>query len=233
MAHRLTGFVHGQKRFLGDIAHELCSPIARIQLALGILEQRADERQKSYVEDVREEVQHMSQLVNELLSFSKAELRRKEIQLHPVNLAAIAARVVDREAGGNSNVTVRIDPALEVVAQPDLLARALANVVRNALRYAGQAGSIVVSGRSDGHYATLSVSDQGPGLPAQELEKIFDPFYRLEPSRSRETGGSGLGLSIVKSCVEACQGKVTARNRQPSGLEIEMTFRTPAASADN
>ncbi len=74
----------------------------------------------------------------------------------------------------------------------------------------------------------IRVMDRGPGIPAEEQPQIFDPFFRGEPSRSRETGGVGLGLAIVKTCVEACQGTVTARNRQPSGLQVEMTLRAAA-----
>src|SRR6202000_411277 len=84
MAERLPGVVSGQKRFLGDIAHELCSPIARIQVALGILEQRADEKQKAYLQDLREEVEQMSGLVNELLSFTKASMGSARLKLHPL-----------------------------------------------------------------------------------------------------------------------------------------------------
>ena len=102
MAARLSGFVTGQKRFLGDIAHELCSPLARIQVALGILEQRADDKQKAYVDDLREEVEQMSRLVNELLSFSKAGLTPREVKLEPVNLATTARRVLESEAAQNS-----------------------------------------------------------------------------------------------------------------------------------
>jgi two-component system sensor histidine kinase CpxA len=98
MAARLAGFVTGQKRFLGDIAHELCSPLARIQVALGILEQRADEKQMAYVNDLREETEHMSRLVNELLSFSKAGLTPQEIRLEPVNLAATTRHVLELES---------------------------------------------------------------------------------------------------------------------------------------
>src|SRR6202000_996203 len=86
MAMRLSGFVHGQKRFLGDIAHELCAPIARIQVALGILEQRAGEKEIDYVVDLKAEVDHMSSLVNELLSFSKAQLQTG-VDLAQVNVA--------------------------------------------------------------------------------------------------------------------------------------------------
>ncbi len=231
MASRLSGFVTGQKRFLGDIAHELCSPIARIQVALGILEQRADESQKACVEDLREEVQQMTSLVNELLSFSKASLKQKDVALESVPLADLARRVVEREAAG-AQIEIEMDETHRALASPDLLERALGNVIRNAVRYAGHAGPITVSSAITSADAILTVSDLGPGLPAEALDKIFDPFFRPESSRSRETGGTGLGLAIVKTCVEACQGVVTVRNRQPSGLLVEMRLRpcppTPA-----
>ena len=225
MAGRLAGFVTGQKRFLGDVAHELCAPLARIQMSLGILEQRADEKQKADLEDLREEVQHMSGLVNELLSFSKAGLQQKDTELQPVELTPLAQRVVTREAGVNSPVRVEIPDGCLVLAEPELLARALANLVRNALRHAGDAGPITVSAVRDADRITLSVTDSGPGVPEEKLQQIFDPFFRLDESRTRETGGIGLGLAIVKTCVEACRGTVTARNREPQGLQVEMTFQ--------
>jgi two-component system sensor histidine kinase CpxA len=225
MAARLAGFVTGQKRFLGDIAHELCAPIARLQMALGILEERADDKQRAYVEDVREEVQEMSGLVNELLSFSKASLRHKEIALQPVPLAPLARRVVAREASATDSIQVQIPEESEVLADPDLLARALANLLRNALRYASQSGPILVTANTEDDYVTLSVSDSGPGVPEVMLHQIFDPFFRLEPSRSRDTGGVGLGLAIVKTCIEACQGTVHAQNRQPTGLQVSLVLK--------
>lgn len=225
MAARLAGFVAGQKRFLGDIAHELCSPISRIQMALGILEQRADPAQKAYVDDVREEVQHMSGLVNELLSFSRASLRPKELKLEPVVLAALARQIVAREAPEPNPVEVRIAEDLQALGEPELLGRALSNLVRNALRYAGPAGPIIISASADQDSVKLTVADQGPGVPEDALPQIFDPFFRADPSRSRDTGGTGLGLAIVKTCVEACQGKVAARLRSPAGLEVELVLR--------
>ncbi|SRR5581483_6488279 len=225
MASRLAGLVNGQKRFLGDIAHELCSPIARIQMALGIIEQRADEKQKAYVEDLREEVQEMSSLVNELLSFSKASLGTATIKLQSVPLLPIVEKAVHREAREGAEVRLEVDPGLVVLADPELLLRSLANLVRNAVRYAGQAGPITVSARPEGGRTLISVADSGPGVPEASLEQLFDPFYRLEPSRNRETGGVGLGLAIVKTCVESCQGAVRCQNRKPSGLEVVIALR--------
>jgi two-component system sensor histidine kinase CpxA len=225
MASRLSGFVTGQKRFLGDIAHELCSPIARIQLALGILDQRAEEKQRGCVADLNEEVQYMSVLVNELLSFSKAGMQPAAAELVPVNVGAIVERVLEREADPEVRIETAVDEHLEALADPDYLFRALSNLVRNAVRYAGQAGPITVSSRAENGAAVIAVSDCGPGLAEDALEQVFVPFYRPEASRSRDTGGAGLGLAIVRTCIESCKGSVTCRNRRPSGLEVEIRLK--------
>jgi two-component system sensor histidine kinase CpxA len=249
MSGRLREFFTGQKRFLGDIAHELCSPLARMEMALGILDQRADEKQHAYVADVREELRHMSELVHELLSFSKAGVGGKNVERKPVALAEMVARVVARETKERGGVVVDLPATLTVLAEPDLLARALGNVIRNALRYAAPihaggdsysyrpaldaagrpAGPITVSAREDGAHVILSVTDCGPGVPEETLHRLFDPFFRPESARTRETGGTGLGLAIVKSCVEASGGTVAVRNVQPSGLQVDFTLpRAPA-----
>jgi len=227
MASRLAGFVIGQKRFLGDVAHELCSPIARSQVALGILEQRATDAQRAYVEDLREEIQHMSNLVNELLSFSKASLGASTIKLRPVPLREIANQAVSRESTDGAQIRLEIAGDLCVLAEPDLLVRSLSNLLRNAIRYAGSAGPITVTGQQENGEALVSVADCGPGVPEAALSRIFDPFYRLDASRDSSTGGVGLGLAIVKTCIESCRGTVTCRNREPSGLEV--TLRIPLA----
>ena len=230
MAGRLAGFVSGQKRFLGDAAHELCSPLARIEVALSILETRADVALQPRIADVREEAQEMASLVNEILAFSKASLRGNSTQREPVALAELVRRVAAREAPGQERVQVEIAEELHVLAAPGLLTRAVANLIRNAMRYAGDAGPIAVSAQpQQGSQVLLTVADCGPGIPEEALSQIFDPFFRLDSSRSRDTGGFGLGLAIVKTCIEACGGSVVARNRQPSGLQVEITLaQTPA-----
>ncbi len=226
MARQLDGYVSGQRRFTGDIAHELCSPISRMQAALGILEVRATgEKERVYVETLADELQHMSHLVQELLQFSKASLHR-EVVLQEVPLAALAREVVARETGGYAEgaVRVEVDDALTVKAEPRLLARALGNVIRNALRYAGDAGPVTVSATGRDGQVTLAVSDQGPGVPPEALPKLFDAFFRPDTARTREQGGVGLGLAIVKSCVEACRGRVSASNGESGGLRMEIAL---------
>jgi two-component system sensor histidine kinase CpxA len=227
MAARLSGFVMGQKRFLGDIAHELCAPIARIQFGLGILEQRAPDNQRAAVEDVQEEMRQMSNLVAELLSFSKAGMEAKHKPLHAVDATAIARQAIAREAAENPAVRLETGEPVMALADADYLVRALANLVRNAVRYADEAGPVTLSVRRENQDVVIAVADSGPGLPPDELERVFTPFYRLEASRNREAGGVGLGLAIVKSCVEACGGRVQCRNQRPTGLEVEIRLRAP------
>jgi two-component system sensor histidine kinase CpxA len=228
MASRLNDLVAGQKRFLGDVAHELCSPLAKLRVSLGILDQQAAEDQKPYVAGAEEEAAHMAGLVNELLSFSKMSLMASTIQLRPVPVRETAEKAVRREAAPQARITLDIAADLQVMAEPELLARAVSNLLRNAVRYAGEAGPITLSAQRGREGVLITVADCGPGVPAGELARIFDPFYRVDPSRDRATGGAGLGLAIVKTCVESCGGIVTGRNREPSGLEV--TIRLPEAA---
>jgi len=226
MSTQLAGFVKGQKRFLADIAHELCAPVARMQVALGILEQRAEEKSREYVADVKDEAQHMSQMINELMSFSKAGMQAGETEIVKVDVAETIRRVLEREGTSDTTIENSIPSGVFVSASPEPLFRAISNLVRNAIRYAGHAGPISISARNEGHDTIITVADSGAGLPEDELEQVFAPFYRLEQSRGRDKGGTGLGLAIVKSCVEACKGTVRAHNRQPSGLAVEIRLRT-------
>jgi len=225
MTSRLNRYVHGQKRFLSDVAHELGSPVARLQMATGVMgEKITDPDLRRNFDDITEEVEIMAGLVNELLSFSRAEINPAKVQLRPVRLAEVAARVVERENGGGSDVRVEIADDLVVVADPELLARALANPIRNAVRYAGDAGPIRITARRTPHHVIIEVADSGPGVPATLLDELFEPFFRRETDRDRQTGGAGLGLAIVKTCIEACQGSVAARNLEPHGLAVMMTL---------
>ncbi len=247
MAVRLDGLVTGQKRFLGDIAHELCSPLARLQMALGILEQKASAEQVPFVQIASEKAQQISALVGELLSFSKAAFGASAVKLQPVPLRAVLEEAIHREKPeGDPTPAIEIQNIpedLQVTGDPDLLLRAFSNLIRNALQHAGPtSGPITIRTASPAEAVardpafqkemppdgvggtTIIVADQGPGVPPDELSKIFDAFYRLDTSRTRDTGGTGLGLAIVKTCIDSCYGSVSARNGQPTGLEVRVTL---------
>jgi two-component system sensor histidine kinase CpxA len=222
MASRLAGYMNGQKRFLGDVAHELSAPTARLQVALAILEQRAtSDADRERLADVREEAEHMGSLVNELLQFSRASVSGRKVELQPTKLHAVAEKAVNREAADTSQVQIEVPTNLEAMCDPDLLLRALSNLLRNSIRYGGHAGPIKVRGENVGTTVRVSVEDCGPGIPESELPRIFEPFYRVDVARTPEAGGgAGLGLAIVATCAEGCGGSVSARNLSPRGLAV-------------
>jgi two-component system sensor histidine kinase CpxA len=221
MATQLDTHMTGQKRFLGDVAHELCSPLARLQMATGILTEQAPRELHATVADVREEVQQMSTLVNELLAFTKAGMQPRDIALSPVDLLPLVGEVLAREEA-TSRVTVSLAADLRVQADAALLNRALGNLVRNALRYAGNAGPIALAAAREGDLVVVTVDDLGPGVPAADLNRLGEPFFRPELARSRETGGVGLGLAIVRHSIAACHGEVRFANREPKGFRAEV-----------
>ncbi|MCX5691037.1 MAG: HAMP domain-containing sensor histidine kinase [Planctomycetota bacterium] len=226
MSARLAHLVDGQKRFVADVAHELCSPLARLQMAMGILEERVGEEPCA---DLRGEADQLSELVQELLMFSKAATGLPA-RLEPVLLGELVQKVIARERG-EAAVVVEINPSICVNASASLLSRAVANLVRNAVRYAGDAGPVkVIASGTSSDRVQLRVVDQGPGVPESALAHLGDPFFRPEAARTRETGGNGLGLAIVKSCAKACGGEVSFRNIASEGgcvgFEAMLTLRT-------
>jgi len=222
MAERLQNYVTGQKQFLADVAHEVTSPLARMQMGLGVLEARLGENAQRTLQDVQEEAQQMSRLLNELLLFSRAGMEIERVPAAAVELRPLLLQVLQREDPRQQLHFDGVD-GLQAIARPALLERAVANLVRNALRYAGEGEAPVelVAARSNSGVHIL-VRDRGPGVPQAALARLGEPFFRPEVSRDRDSGGTGLGLAIVKRCIEACGGSVAFRNREGGGFEAEI-----------
>jgi two-component system sensor histidine kinase CpxA len=221
MAAQLDGIVRGQKRFLGDIAHELCSPMARLEMSLGILEDRLTDNDALRLADAREELRQMSALVHELLSFSKTTLASAAKPAESFPLLALIDEVAGIEAIPPQKLRVAVPADLIVTCIPDLLRRSIGNILRNARLHAPDS-DIEVTATRKGDRIRLRIADNGPGVPAESLARLFEPFYRVDTSRDRQTGGSGLGLAIVKTCVETCGGSVSVRANEPQGLVFEL-----------
>ena len=221
LGERLEEFVTGQKRFLGDIAHELGSPLARMQFAVEIASRNATPNMLPLLEDVREEVAQMTELLGEILQFTKAGLHT-ELRMEAVSLRELILRAVDQENVSPDTLDLHVPEECHVRADRRYLLRAIGNVLRNAIRHAGADSPKKVHARSMRSSVVLSFSDEGPGVPEAVVHRLGDPFFRTESARSRETGGVGLGLAIVKRCVEACEGTVSIRNIQPHGLCVEL-----------
>jgi two-component system sensor histidine kinase CpxA len=225
MALQLENYVHGQKRFLRDAAHELRSPIARMQAALGnVLETKLDPETVPFLEDMRQEIEQMSSLTGELLTFAREENQKKQLKMTRMRLAEMVERVVETEnPNGAAEVRSEVAPDLIVTVPPESLFRGLSNVVRNAIRYAGHAGPIAIAAERKSESIIVTVTDRGPGIPEESLEMVFTPFYRLDISRDRQTGGNGLGMAICRTSIEGCNGTVYCRNANP-GLQVTITL---------
>lgn len=224
MSERLENFITGRKRFLSDVAHELCSPLARLKMALGILENRLGSERPDYLQDVAEEADNIAELVNEILAFSRAELSECKTEITCVDVAESIRKVLEREKNIQAEIVTDVQPGITAMCNADLLVRALANLVRNAARYAGNGGPVKITAHNRGEDTVIEVIDSGPGIPRAYLNRIFDPFFRLEIDRSRDSGGAGLGLAIVKTCIETCGGKIRAENRNEGGFKITIKF---------
>ncbi len=223
MAARLDHLVTGQKRFLGDAAHELCAPLARLRTGLGILEMKLGVSERAYLSQIESDTQELATLVEEILAFSRSGNRSPKLQM--VLLEPLIHEVAAREGGG-TKPEIHVAADLTVVADSALLARALANLVRNARVHAGTDAHIEIKAASAGaDFVEIIVADNGPGVPAHELGRLFEPFYRPDRSRSRDTGGSGLGLAIVRSAVEAAGGEVVATLPAGGGFAVVLKLR--------
>ncbi len=222
MAGQLGHLISGQKRFLGDAAHELCAPLARVRTGLGILEMKLDEEALVHVASIESDAQELATLVEEILAFSRAGNRKPRFQ--SVALEPLLDQVVAREAA-SQNTQIIIPAGLTLMTDPTLLARAVGNLVRNAKVHAGLSSKVLVEVSASAELVEICVTDDGPGVASEELPRLFEPFYRPDRSRSRDTGGSGLGLAIVKTAIEACGGNVTASLPISGGFAV--TIRIP------
>lgn len=231
MAEQLGGYVRGQKRFIGDIAHELCSPIARMEVGLAILDQGVAEAQRERLQAVRGELHDLSTMVGELLQFSKTALGADAAPLEAVPLRPLIEEAAAREGVQPAWLRWQGEDALRVLGRPELLKRAFGNVIRNALLHAPQSPCLEIETGVRQAKVCVRLSDRGPGVPEADLPRLFDPFFRVDTARAAETGGSGLGLAIVRTCVEACGGSVIARNRPGDGFEVEFQLQAATAAA--
>lgn len=224
MSARLNLYVNGQKRFLGDIAHELSSPVARQQVALAILEEKSGPAEQALIADIKEEAEHMSALINELLAFSKAAVSGRENRLEKVDLNEIIDKICQK-FHQECELKLSLPPNANCLGDELLLDRALGNILRNAVKYAAASGPIHIEVARENDLLLLKVTDHGPGVPEEAIAHLGEPFYRPDASRSRDAGGVGLGLAIVKTCIESCKGSFSCRNRKDGGLEIEIRLQ--------
>ena len=165
----------------------------------------------------------MSTLVDDMLLIARLDQGRP-LETRPVNLQAIARDAVDdaRAVAPQRSITLNGDRPIVVTGDDTRLRQVVGNLMRNALVHTPPATPIEVAVTTEDSVARMSVSDHGPGLRHDQLERIFEPFYRVDPSRSRDSGGAGLGLSIVNAVVVAHGGHVSVRETSGGGATFEV-----------
>lgn len=230
MALRLDSLINGQRRLLGDISHELRSPLARLNVALELARQRSGPEAKSAHDRIEREAERLNLLIGQLLTITRLENDVDGITRQRVDLATLV-REVASDADFESRVMrrgVRVTGSDEcaVHGNPELLRSAVENVVRNAVSYTAQDTEVEVALRrvqSSGQgEAVVTVRDHGPGAPETVLGDLFKPFYRVDDARDRQTGGAGLGLAITDRAVRLHGGIVRAENAVGGGLAVEI-----------
>jgi signal transduction histidine kinase len=213
MQERLNRYLDSRTRVLAAMSHDLRTPITRLRLRVESIEDEA--LRARCVEDLDE----MTRMVRGALSIFRG-LNDEEATV-PVDIDALLLELQRRYAEVSASVAIEGRAAAPFPGKPLALKRCLGNLVDNALQY-GEHATIAVADSAD--ELTIRVLDDGPGIPEAELERVFEPFYRLESSRNRATGGTGLGLSIARDVAQASGGSLTLANRSGGGLEARLVL---------
>lgn len=210
MQERLRRYVEDRTAMIGAIAHDLRTPLTRLRFRI-----------EATPDDVRvklsSDIDQMEAMISAALAFVRDTTRPAERT--KLELASLLESVVDEAAETGGAATVERAEKIVIEGDPIALKRLVVNLVENALKYGHVARGSVFA---DGDMAIIEIDDDGPGVPPAELERVFEPFFRGEPSRNRETGGIGLGLAVVRSLARAHGGDVTLLNRPEGGLRASV-----------
>ncbi|MEK9662234.1 MAG: ATP-binding protein, partial [Alphaproteobacteria bacterium] len=220
MQERLSRFIGDRTRLLAAISHDLRTPITSLRLRAEFID---DEETRAKVLETLDEMARMAEAT---LAFARDDAAAEETR--PVDLAALLQSLADDLADLGHDVTCAEAPALAYRCRPVALKRALRNLIENAVRY-GDRARISLAATPEG--PRIAIEDDGPGIDPAALERVFEPFVRLEESRSRETGGVGLGLAIARSIVRAHGGELSLVNRSDAAGKVAGLTATVALPA--
>lgn len=226
MAERLEKILLSKERLLQDISHELRSPLARMHIALELLKQKTDEANQEELSRIELEAYRLNDLIGELLEFVRTEQSTDVLNLNEYNITKIVEDIVENANYECQNpqrvIITTIKEPVFLHIDRRLIERAIENIIRNALYYSPPDTSIDVAIEKDSaeKVVKISIRDRGPGVPEEQLEKIFNPFYRVEKAREKTSGGYGLGLSIAKQAIKLHNGTIRASKNEGDGLKV-------------
>ena len=220
-----------RRSLVTDVAHELRTPLTNLRCQIEAIQDGLQTADAGTIRSLHEETLLLSRLVTDLQDLAMAEAGRLPLEKAPVDVAeAVGAALASiRPLAEGRSVTLRADigESITVTADWERLGQILRNLLTNAVTHTPEGGLVTVTSHREGRSVSIAVRDTGPGIAAEHLPRIFDRFYRADPSRARATGGSGLGLAIVKQLVEAHGGEVTAESEPGQGATFR--FSLPAS----
>lgn len=222
MADRIQTLVESQKRMFADISHELRSPLTRISVAVGLAEQGDREA----LQRIPREIERLNELIEQILLLGRLEAQQVPVANSEISLSQLLNEIAEdagyESANRNVKVTISALPGLNIRGDEQLLRSAIENVVRNAVRYSPSGTDVEIQAEPMQGQVAIRVSDRGPGVPAESLDKLFHPFYRVAQARERNSGGAGLGLAIAQRAVQTHGGSIRVANRDGGGLLVEI-----------
>jgi len=235
MAAHLDRMERQRKDMVSDVSHELRTPLSNVRGWLEAAEDGVVDLDPKLTASLVEETMTLQRVVDDLQELALADAGKLRLHPEPVDLADLLDQLATAHRGraeaAGVRLTVTADGDLETVADPVRLRQALGNLVANAVRYTPEGGAVALRAYREGASVVAEVADTGVGIDAEQLPYVFDRFWRVEKSRSRSTGGSGLGLPIARNLVEAHGGTLTAASTPGQGSTF--TVRLPAQSAAN
>jgi len=228
MAEYVQDLLKSQRRLLGDISHELRTPLTRLGVALELARDSSPPDAVPHLDRIAQESQRLQELIGRIITLVRLQSPGDQFTQGSLSLAELATAVAGEAELEARSRKVTIDISTEgdttVMASRELLRRAFENVLRNAVRYTAEGTAVDLQVRRDGSRVVVTVRDHGPGVAPDHLDKLFEPFFRCEAGRERQSGGVGLGLAIVERAVAFHDGGVHAENAPDGGLVVEMEF---------
>jgi len=216
MASRLQSLIQSRQRLMADVSHELRSPLARLQIALGLARRRSGGEVSSELDRIEREADRLNELIGQILTLTRLD-SQTALASEPIDMAAMVKTIVtdaNYEAQTrNREVKLVGEVAAEIVGDESLLHSAIENIVRNAVRHTPEDSTVEVDMEiGKGGQLLIEIRDKGPGIDESLLDKVFEPFFRVDEARNREAGGHGLGMSIAQRAVTLHRGTISASN---------------------
>ncbi|MFT4058607.1 MAG: ATP-binding protein [Legionella sp.] len=238
MAEQLEAIINSKERLLQDISHELRSPLARLQIAIELGRNKTKNGAKTEFERMELECSRLNYLISEILDFARLDKSTTDLHLSFTDMPTLLHEVIkdaNYESGNTTRVKASTIEPCQLLIDQRLIYRAIENIVRNALHYSPISEQVLVSLYYDAtkEYVFIDINDKGPGVPKEQLEKIFNPFYRVDTSREKKTGGYGLGLAIAFRAVQLHLGEIIAQNNKDRGLLVRIILKNTINHKNN